>query len=247
MPREHAVIAALTARGADRISHPGGNLVDHLVRTSELLRSWGAERELVLAGLAHAAYGTDRFPTALFRLDERTLLADLIGDAAEAIVHRYASCDRGFTYPRLASSPPLLRDRFAASATPLDDDAARTFAELTVANELDVVGHSDRVRAEHGEALRALFGTWHSLLRAPAIDACRDVLGPPVGEPVTRHVVVDGIRLAVRCWGSPDSPPIVLLHGGGLQSRCRAVSRVRASVPVAAAGRCPIGSALSDG
>ena len=36
------VVALLELRGARGIEHPGGSLLEHLVRTSELLRSWGA-------------------------------------------------------------------------------------------------------------------------------------------------------------------------------------------------------------
>src|SRR6187402_1376811 len=79
--REHAeVIALLAAWGADRIAHPGGTLLAHLRRTAYRLQGWGASRELVLAGLCHAAYGTHGFPTALLELSRRDVLRELIGD-----------------------------------------------------------------------------------------------------------------------------------------------------------------------
>ncbi|MEV6108084.1 alpha/beta hydrolase [Streptomyces sp. NPDC051940] len=34
-------------------------------------------------------------------------------------------------------------------------------------------------------------------------------------EGAVQETVVDGVRLAYRCWGRPDAPPMVLLHGLG--------------------------------
>ncbi len=52
-------VDALEEWGARSHSHPGGTLLDHLVRTESMLRHWGAPDEVALAGLCHAAYGTD--------------------------------------------------------------------------------------------------------------------------------------------------------------------------------------------
>jgi hypothetical protein len=38
-------------------------------------------------GLCHAAYGTDGFSTALLRLDERFMLAEMIGAETEQLVY----------------------------------------------------------------------------------------------------------------------------------------------------------------
>ena len=56
----------LLVRGADEIEHAGGSLYVHLHRVAKRLTTLGASDTLVLAGLAHAAYGTDGFPTHLF-------------------------------------------------------------------------------------------------------------------------------------------------------------------------------------
>ena len=165
MPDTDAVVAAFAQRGAGAIEHPGGTLLTHLVRTGDVLRRWEAPPELVLAGVAHAAYGTDEFGVALFDVDRRDELVGLIGEPAEAIVHRYASCDRRFTLPRIAAGGDVaFRDRFTGTVDTVPAVDVRSFAELTVANELDVVTHSDSFRAEHGEALRRLFESWRGLV-----------------------------------------------------------------------------------
>ena len=211
----------LAARGAGEIPHPGGTLLAHLVRTSELLRSWGADPVLVRAGLAHGAYGTDGFTRALFGWDERSAVIDLVGPAAEGIVHRYARSDRGTTYPQLVTG--AYRDRVDGSTVVLGTDEVHAFAELTVANELDVVRHSGALREQHGAALRALFARWRGVISAGAHDECRHVLGPAMHDdaddkPEDVHVIVDGVRLHLLDWGGTATSTVVLLHGGGLHA-----------------------------
>ncbi|MET9452897.1 DUF6817 domain-containing protein [Streptomyces cinerochromogenes] len=46
----------LSDRGAARTAHPGGTLLDHLHRVTRLLSAWGADPDVQLAGLCHAAY-----------------------------------------------------------------------------------------------------------------------------------------------------------------------------------------------
>ena len=134
-----AALALLDELGAGDITHPGGDLRSHLVRTHDTLRAWAAPDDVCLAGLIHAAYGTDGFPVPLLALDERPRLRSIVGDAAEAIVYRYCSCSRQVSYARLGEVPWPLTDRFTGEVVLLDADEASAFAVLTVANERDVV------------------------------------------------------------------------------------------------------------
>ena len=47
-------------------------------------------------------------------------------------------------------------------------DLRRDFAELTVANELDIVGVNPRARIKYGAGLLELFTSWRDLLSIPA-------------------------------------------------------------------------------
>ena len=79
----------LLVRGADELDHAGGTLYVHLHRVAKRLTTLGASDTLVVAGLAHAAYGTDGFPTHLFDWQtERPVLESIIGSEAELIVYR---------------------------------------------------------------------------------------------------------------------------------------------------------------
>jgi hypothetical protein len=170
-----AVVESLAARGADEIPHPGGTLLAHLQRVHALLAEWGARPVLRLAGLCHAYYGTDGFPTALSDPARREELTALIGKDAERLVHFYASCDRRFSYPRLAEPGGPFRDRFTGTVVdpPLP---LRDFAELTAANELDVVRVNPALGREIGPGLLDLFTSWRSLLSDPAWQAVQTTL-----------------------------------------------------------------------
>jgi hypothetical protein len=160
MPIDVRVVAAealLEARGADRIDHPGGTLLAHLHRVRDLLAAWEASPDVQLAGLCHAAYGTDGFPTALLQLDERGRLGETIGAAAEQLVYLYGSCNRAQVYPHLGERVVEFVDRFnGVRSTPAPPEL-RAFVEITAANELDVVRHNPELATRHGANLAALF------------------------------------------------------------------------------------------
>jgi hypothetical protein len=163
-------LGLLTAHGASEIAHPGGTLLAHLKRVHALLDEWNARPALRLAGLCHAFYGTDGFPTALGSREE---LAPVIGEEAEELVYFYASCDRRFSYSRLVDGP--FRDRFTAAVLDPPPGRRRDFAELTAANELDIAQVNPDFRAQHGAELRDLFTGWRDLLSESAWRAVRGI------------------------------------------------------------------------
>jgi len=174
----------LDAQGAAQLEHPGGTLLAHLVRTEAQLRAWDAGDDLSLAGLCHATYGTDGFAHALVDWTERDKLVALIGPTAEAIVYRYASCDRGSLYPQLGIvDRPRFRDRFTGTDLELTDHELGAFVTLTVANELDVMLASPTLAAAHGPALVELFGRCETLMPAIAVETYRTVLANHVYDP----------------------------------------------------------------
>ncbi len=154
----------LEACGAGAIPHPGGMLLDHLQRTAQLLNEWDASEEVVLAGLCHAVYGTDGFDHPLVDLSCRADVAGVVGPDAEAVVYRYASCDRRFTFPHLGRDPVKFRDRFTGEVDAVEPTQLQEFMELTFANELDVVRHSPG------------FATGEWPLIARVFSRCRDLV-----------------------------------------------------------------------
>jgi hypothetical protein len=137
--RRDRALDLLRRQGAADIEHLGSDLLTHLLGTEAILRAWRADEDVVLAGLCHAAYGTDGFAPHLLELGERGRLADAIGAAAEAAVYRYASCDRGVVYPQLGQATVDFADRFRGTSDCLGTQALRSFALVTAANETDLV------------------------------------------------------------------------------------------------------------
>ncbi|GGT46188.1 DUF6817 domain-containing protein [Streptomyces purpureus] len=176
-------VALLRECGADGVAHPGGSLLAHLQRVHAQLATWKARPALQLAGLCHAFYGTDGFPTALLPLDRRSDLARVIGKEAEGIVYLYAACDRKATYPALGRAGAPFHDRFTGRGYAPEPQLRRDFAELSAANELDLARIDPAFRAKWGEELLALFTRLRGLLSAPAWSDCRTVLtGSPAEE-----------------------------------------------------------------
>lgn len=168
--------ALLLGSGADALSHPGGTLLTHLDRVRAQLITWEARPALRLAGLCHAAYGTDGFPAALLPTGRRGDLAEVIGAEAEAIVYAYGSCDRAATYPGLADPGGPLHDRFTGTARALEPRLRRDLAELIAANELDLARQDPAFRERWGAELLELFTRLRPLLSEVAWSDCRAVL-----------------------------------------------------------------------
>ncbi len=166
--REPPVVDLLVERGANAVEHPGGTLLEHVLRVAALLQGWGASDEVQAAGLCHAFYGTDGFAVTLLDLDQRDVLVRCIGPRAEAWVYLYASCDRAAVYPELSRSGPLrFRDRFTGETSEVPERDAAVLAELTAANELDIVTVNPAWATEIGVGLLDLFrGARHRLSRA---------------------------------------------------------------------------------
>lgn len=164
--------------------HPGGTLLEHLMRVSRRLAEWGAPRHVEVAGLCHAFYGTDGFAPTLLDVTvpaDRAILADLIGGETEALVYLYASCDRAVTYPRLRTAEqPVFRDRFTKTDhTPSAPDLG-AFLDITAANELDVFAHNPGLATRYGPGLYRLLEAEpvRALLSAAAWQAVGRALKP---------------------------------------------------------------------
>jgi hypothetical protein len=176
MSTEQAVRAWLREHGAETVDHPGGTLYAHLGRVHDRLGALGHGPDVQLAGLAHAAYGTDGFDLALLPVAERAVLRDLVGERAEALIYLYGACDRSRSWRTLATTRQVW-DRFTGVAEDLGQDQVRPFTDLTIVNELDVVERDPGIAERHGDQLRALFESWAPLASAPVLAESRRILG----------------------------------------------------------------------
>ncbi|MBM2622405.1 hypothetical protein JIG36_43575 [Actinoplanes sp. LDG1-06] len=169
------VRAWLRDRGAESIPHAGGSLYEHLGRVHERLRGHALGEDEQLAGLTHAAYGTDGFPVVLLDVTARQELRDLIGPAAEALVYRYGGCDRDRTWRALPQTQTVW-SRFTGHAESPTPAEVRAFADLSIVNELDVYERSDEIAAKAGDYFRSVFPTWAPLASPSVMEDCRRTL-----------------------------------------------------------------------
>ena len=168
--RRRRIDEFLSRAGAGTTEHPGGTLLAHLHRTADTLQRWGAPDWLVDAAQLHAAYGTDGFPRPMQNATRPALTA-VAGPRAEAFVALYGACNRQDSYPTFVTDTPVVVDRHDGHKTPLTPADLRAFAELTIANELDVFDQSAEIAARYAHGAAQLFHTWLPLISEPARDA----------------------------------------------------------------------------
>ncbi|MEU4195245.1 DUF6817 domain-containing protein [Kribbella sp. NPDC026611] len=167
----------LMVRGADELDHAGGSLYVHLHRVAKRLGSLGASDTLVLAGLAHAAYGTDGYPTHLFDWQtERPVLESVIGPEAELLVYRYGACDRETSWRDLAEHRTVA-DRFTGTSEELGTEDLRDFVDLTIVNELDVLDNDAELAPKLGAFLKEQIPRWQSLTSPAVLAEAQRILG----------------------------------------------------------------------
>ncbi|MFB7260572.1 DUF6817 domain-containing protein [Streptomyces nojiriensis] len=153
----------LSSLGAGQHTHHGRPLLEHLLGTEKVLQSWRARPALATAGLCHAIYGTDGLAQPLLPLTDRHLAQQVLGDDAERIIYRYASCDRTHLHAQLPSVGPLqLRDRFTGAIETPAAEHVEDFMELTWANAVDGSGVFDEDLAGPVLALFAATASWVS-------------------------------------------------------------------------------------
>lgn len=173
---ETAIARLLLERGAQGIEHPGGTLDDHLARVQQRLAQLGAPQEVQLAARAHAAYGTDGFDVALLSLEERTVLAGVIGEDAEQLVYRYGACDRKRTWNTLADTGRVW-NRFTETSEILDGAKLQAFTDLSLVNEFDIAEHSADFLDRYGNYFRRLTTAWAPMFSAAVLADARRVFG----------------------------------------------------------------------
>jgi hypothetical protein len=165
----------LLERGADSIEHAGGSLYAHLGRVHDRLTALGLDEELQLAGLTHAVYSTDGFAVALLDVAARAELRELVGSQAEQIVYCYAGCDRGRTWRALGQTR-IVWSRFNGESESPTPAELRAFVDLSIVNELDVVGQDPAIAEKHGPYFRTTFDSWAELASPAVIADARKVL-----------------------------------------------------------------------
>lgn len=173
MDSDGAVQQWLVRHGADSMVHPGGTLLDHLNRVAARLADWRASDDVRVAGLCHAAYGTDGFAAALIEPASRAELRKLIGVRAEHLVYLYGSCERSMVYPQLNNHAAVnFANRFTGKIVPAPAADTRAFVEITAANEIDVMLHNQELANKHAQSFYQLLSAARHWLSPKGWQAC---------------------------------------------------------------------------
>jgi hypothetical protein len=85
------------------LGHSGRSFLEHLLCTWRILVDWRMPRAVCRAGFMHSAYSTSFYHHALFPLDQRATLRQMIGREAEDLAFRFCTMDRRAFWDRLVS------------------------------------------------------------------------------------------------------------------------------------------------
>lgn len=92
----------LIDRSVNSLEHSGRTLLEHLEGTERLLDAWKQPKAIRLAGLFHSCYSTEFFSHALFDMNERRPVVELIGIFAEQVAYLFCTIDRRSFIRKLA-------------------------------------------------------------------------------------------------------------------------------------------------
>ncbi|WIA32613.1 hypothetical protein OEZ86_003416 [Tetradesmus obliquus] len=89
------MLEVLTAVGAAECWHKKSTFKAHLLEVYKILKIWGTDDSLARCGLMHSAYSNSFVNLAIFKPDvERSRVAQLIGQEAEALTYRFCVVPR---------------------------------------------------------------------------------------------------------------------------------------------------------
>lgn len=114
---------------ASQLLHSDRSFLEHLIGTWWILNKWNLPRAICRAGLMHSCYSTLFYPHALFKIQARPRVREIIGPQAEALAYRFCVLDRAELWS-LAAQKSSLRGGIRVTRT---DNGRRMFlAEGTV-------------------------------------------------------------------------------------------------------------------
>ncbi len=137
MPGIDPVLMVLRDRGAERISHSGTSLFDHLIGVAAILHDWQCDRPTCLAGLLHSVYGTATFHQRLFAEWERSEISALVGEEAEMLVWLFSVVRFNEIYRYKGEQGYLARRRDATSPVELSLKQVASLNLIALANALE--------------------------------------------------------------------------------------------------------------
>lgn len=136
MPRA-SLVAFLQRHGATANAHSDRTLMEHLVGTWRLLKAWGCDEHVCLAGLFHSIYGTSIYKRRSVSRHERASVRSVIGARAEELAFVFSVLDRPGTWGRTLATGKAALHGIEDTLLTLDGTMLTELLEIEVANLLE--------------------------------------------------------------------------------------------------------------
>jgi hypothetical protein len=139
MPRAN-LIEFLRRHGAEASGHSGRSLMEHLVGTWRLLKTWDCAEHVCLAGLFHSIYGTSIYSRRTISRHERAAVRSVVGARAEELAFVFGVLERPAAWmPAMTTGKAPLTGMDDVVLT-LDDATVDELLEIEIANLLEQGG-----------------------------------------------------------------------------------------------------------
>src|SRR5579859_4901195 len=132
----------------NQVSHSKRTLLDHLIGTYNLLQGWNATESVCLAGLFHSVYGTEGFRATLSAIPDRRIIAEIIGQEAEAFAWLFGIRTNQSFWDQvrvLIKQPDVstltLVNRLTEEPVPCTRDEMLNLIDIVIANAMDQALH----------------------------------------------------------------------------------------------------------
>ncbi len=128
-------------RRVSNVRHSGRSFYEHLKGVHDLLRDWGNNQPVCLAGLFHSIYGTRIFRHQSVPLSRRQLLVNLIGPKAERLAYIFCVTNRPKDFlESIGVAHPMLYNHRTKRFMEVSPQTVNELLEIEAANLLEQGG-----------------------------------------------------------------------------------------------------------
>ncbi|MEN5378521.1 DUF6817 domain-containing protein [Sphingobacterium kitahiroshimense] len=124
----------------DQKAHSFRSLHKHLEGTYNILKEWGNNEAICLAGLFHSIYGTNTFKNQSIELSKRCEVRKVIGDKAEDLAFLFCTTNRKFI-KALEKRPFYLKSIVSEEIIEVNEEKLKALIEIEAANLLEQFPH----------------------------------------------------------------------------------------------------------
>ena len=130
--------------GAADVQHTSKGYLPHAIGVYNDLKKWDCEEDIVLAGLFHSIYGTERFQGFTLSTERRDEVVELIGERAERLAWMNCFIDRTHFDQEIDkdTGPYQIRDRATDTLIDVTDEDFEALCAIHLCDWLEQVPRS---------------------------------------------------------------------------------------------------------